>query len=58
MRFSERWDMKEVIYNIFLMWEDDVCEIRYATHEVEMDDDAAVKFLQSRVQADLHASRS
>ncbi|NOW44355.1 hypothetical protein FHW96_000482 [Novosphingobium sp. SG751A] len=50
--------MKEVIYNIFLMWEDDVCsEIRYATHEVEMDDDAAVKFLQSRVQADLHASK-
>jgi hypothetical protein len=50
--------MKEVIYNIYLMWEGNVCSaIRYATHEVEMDDDAAVTFLQSRVQADLHASK-
>ncbi len=50
--------MKEAIYNIFLMWEDNVCStIRYATHEVEMDDETAVKFLQRRVQADLHASK-
>jgi len=50
--------MKEVIYNIFLMWEDNVCSaVRYATHEVEMNDEAAIKFLQNRIQADLHASK-
>lgn len=58
MQLLERGGMKEVIYNIFLMWEDNVCSaIRYATHEVEMDDEAAIKFLQSRIQADLHASK-
>lgn len=51
--------MSEPIYNLFLMWNDFVCSsVRYVVHEVDMDDAAALKFLQQRVPMDLNASKA
>lgn len=46
--------MTETIYNIFLTFADERCDhALYVTHESDLDDDAAVAFLQSRVDEDL-----
>lgn len=53
--------MSETVYNLFLMWEgeDYVCRsVRYAVHEVALDDASALKFLQQRVPMDLNASKA
>jgi hypothetical protein len=49
--------MSEIIYNLFLMYEDHFCKsVRYVTHSVDFDDAEAIKFLQSRVRIDLNIS--
>lgn len=48
----------EPIYNLFLMWNDFVCSsVRYVIHDVDLEDDAALTFLQQRVPMDLHTSK-
>lgn len=50
--------MSEVIYNLFMMWHDNVCRsVRYVCHDVDMSDEDALKFLQEKVPTDLHKSR-
>lgn len=45
--------MAEIIYNIFLVYENDICaSIDYVTHEITLDDGEAVAFLLSRVESD------
>jgi len=47
--------MKEQVYNIFLPYAHGVCSaIAYVVHEVELNDAAAVAFLQARVETDYH----
>jgi len=46
--------MSEWIYNIFLLYEGETCsKLGYVIHSTELDDAAAVKFLQGRVEDDL-----
>lgn len=50
--------MSEIIYNLFLMYEDELCKsVRYVTHVVELENADAIKFLQSRVRIDLNTSK-
>jgi hypothetical protein len=50
--------MSEMIYNLFLMYADRLCKsVRYVAHSVEMDDAAAIKFLQGQVRIDLNSSK-
>lgn len=46
--------MRETIYNIFLPFADERCDhALYVTHESELDDEAALRFLQAHVDEDL-----
>jgi hypothetical protein len=50
--------VSETIYNLFLMYEDHLCKsIRYMPHSVDLDDAAAIRFLQGRVRIDLNAAQ-
>jgi hypothetical protein len=50
--------MPETIYNLFLMFCDGLCrEIRYATHDVDLDDDDALVFLARHIAVDLNNSQ-
>jgi hypothetical protein len=50
--------MSETIYNLFLMYEDHLCKsVCYVAHSVDLDDPAAIKFLQGRVRIDLNVSK-
>lgn len=51
--------MSETVYNLFLIWQDEVCAtVRYVTHHVDMNDKAALDFLLSRVALDLNTSKA
>lgn len=49
--------MAETVYNLFLIYRDDVCaEVRYVAHDVDLSDQEALDFLLSRVALDLNNS--
>jgi len=49
--------MAETVYNLFLIYRDDVCaEVRYVAHDVDLSDQEALDFLLGRVALDLNNS--
>jgi hypothetical protein len=49
--------MIETVYNLFLVYRDDVCAVvRYVAHDVDLSDQEALDFLLGRVALDLNNS--
>jgi hypothetical protein len=50
--------MVETVYNLFLIYQDDVCaEVRYVAHDVDFGDQEALAYLLNRVALDLNNSK-